>query len=180
MHAPSRSILVALTALLLGFSSASAQQQVTGTVRDATTLEALPGASVVLQGTTRGTSTGIDGEFSLEVPSLRDTLVVSFVGYDSQTVPLAGRSEVVVSLLSSVAEGEEVVVVGYTTERERNITGAVTQISAEEISDRQLGTLEQALQGRDHIVQRLEGKKGLPARPECLGEGILGEGVVGR
>ena len=148
MHAPSRSILVALTALLLGFSSASAQQQVTGTVRDATTLEALPGASVVLQGTTRGTSTGIDGEFSLEVPSLRDTLVVSFVGYDSQTVPLAGRSEIVVNLLSAVAEGDEVVVVGYTTERERNITGAVTQISAEELADRQLGTVEKALQGR--------------------------------
>lgn len=141
-------LLVALTTLLIGAQSASAQQRVTGVVRDATSLEALPGASVVLSGTTRGTSTNVEGEFSLEVPSLNDTLVVSFVGYESQEVAIGGRTELAVNLLPDVAEGEEVVVVGYTTERERNITGAVTQVSADEISDRQLGTLEQALQGR--------------------------------
>ena len=95
-----------------------------------------------------GTAADLNGAFSLDVPSLTDTLVVSFVGYGSAEVPIAGRTELDLFLSESVAEGGEVVVVGYTTERERNITGAVAQVSSEDLADRQLGTLEQAIQGR--------------------------------
>lgn len=142
-------LLAALPAfLLLSAGSAFAQQQVSGTVRDAETLDTLPGATVLVKGTTIGASTNLDGAYSLAVPSLTDTLVVSFVGYGSAEVPINGRTEIDVLLSESVAVGGEVVVVGYTQERERNITGAVTQISSEDLADRQLGTLEQAIQGR--------------------------------
>ncbi len=105
------------------FQSKSAQrkftraEQVTGTVSDASSGETLPGVNIAIKGTTQGTSTDNEGNYELTVPSLQDTLVFSFIGYESQTVAINSRTTIDVSLEPSVYSGEEMVVVGYGTQR---------------------------------------------------------------
>lgn len=105
-----------------------AQEQVSGTVVDSTSANPLPGVNVVLKGTTGGTATGAEGTFQLSVPSLQDTLVVSFVGYQTKEVPIDGRSEIRVQLAPEVVRGEELVVVGYGQQERRQVTGSVSTI----------------------------------------------------
>ena len=105
----------ALTALLV-FLVPSALvvhgQQVSGTVTESETGSGLPGANIVVKGTTIGTTTDIQGNYSLEVPSLQDTLLFTYVGYQREEVAIAGRTSVDVVMEPEAIEGEEVVVVG--------------------------------------------------------------------
>ncbi len=94
------------------------QETITGTVSDAQSGNPLPGVNVLVKGTTTGTSTGNDGSFELTVPSLQDTLVFSFIGYQSQEVPLNGRSTLEISLQPQAIAGDEVVVTAFGLERE--------------------------------------------------------------
>jgi len=127
---------------LLGSADARAQQ-VSGTVRDAQTGDPLPGVNVVVKGTTLGTATDLEGRYSLTVPSLQDTLVFSFVGYVTREEPIAGRSVVDVSLTPTVIRGEEIVVIGYGTQRREDITSAVAKVTSE---DFRLGQVKSALE----------------------------------
>ena len=86
------------------------QYTVSGTVTDAQNNELLPGVNIIVKGTTIGTSTDVDGNYSLEAPSATDTLVFSFIGFQSQTVPIDERSEINVSLQPKAFQGEELVV----------------------------------------------------------------------
>ena len=80
--------------LLCTFANANVQQQVTGTISDSETGETLPGVSVLVRGTTTGTTTDIEGQYSLSVPDENVVLVFSFVGYNTLEVPIEGRSVV--------------------------------------------------------------------------------------
>lgn len=132
---------------LLGSADALAQQ-VSGTVRDAQTGDPLPGVNVVVKGTTLGTATDLEGRYSLTVPSLQDTLVFSFVGYETHEEPIAGRSVVEVGLAPAVIRGEEVVVIGYGTQRRVDLTGAVAIAEPDELKKLATPTIEGALQGQ--------------------------------
>lgn len=125
-----------------------AQQTVSGVVVDEATGEPLTGATVVLKGTTTGTVTNVDGEYSLELPNLQDTLVFSFVGYQNQNVPIAGRTEINVRLAVSDVMLSETVVIGYGTVKKSDLTGAVAVVSAEELNKIPAATFTRALQGR--------------------------------
>lgn len=123
--------VVALVALLLWPVGAFAQQQVSGTVRDSTTAFPLPGVNIVIKGTSQGTITNLDGEYELSVPSLSDTLLFSFLGYERKEVPIDGRTQIDVDLAEATYDvGAELVVVGYGTQERRQITGAVSSLDA--------------------------------------------------
>lgn len=128
------------------------EETITGTVSDENG-QGLPGVSVVLKGTTRGTTTNADGKYRLNVPDRSAVLVFSFVGYGSQEVATGGRAVVNVSLKADEKSLNEVVVVGYGQVRKSDLTGAVVTVPVEEIKKVAVTSLDQALQGRAAGVQ---------------------------
>jgi TonB-linked SusC/RagA family outer membrane protein len=110
----------------------------------------LPGVSVVLKGTQRGTSTGADGEFTLDIPDggNQNMLVLSFVGYKSQEVTVGSLSTINVSMSPDENALDEIVVVGYGTVKKSDLTGAVGTIKGEVLQERPASSLNQGLSGR--------------------------------
>ncbi len=124
------------------------QDTVRGMVTDAQTGEALPGVNILVQGTTdMGTTTNIDGEFELQVPNLQETLVFSYIGYESLVVGIDGRTELNIQLISDVQLLDDIVVVGYGTQRRVNLTGSVDQVAGADLERRPIQNLTQGLQG---------------------------------
>src|SRR5699024_9830652 len=137
-----------LTLLLLGMLTLPLMgQHITGTVSDAQSKEVLPGVNILVKGTTTGASTDANGAFELSVPSLQDTLVVSFIGYQTREVPINGQTELSITLVPQAIMGEEMVVVGYGEQKRGNLTGSVSQIDSESITTRAVNSSTQALQG---------------------------------
>src|SRR5699024_10482088 len=106
----------------------SLQEEITGSVTDATSGQTLPGVNILVKGTTTGASTDADGNFELTVPSLQDTLVVTYIGYQRQEVPINGRTNLSIQLNPEAIMGEEMVVVGYGTRQKKTLTGSVSAI----------------------------------------------------
>ena len=109
--------------------------------------ESLPGATVVVEGTTNGTITNVDGQFSLEVPNPNAVLIISFIGYVTEKVPVNGRSQLDVVLKADVDQLDEIVVVGYGEQKRSNITGAISSVKPENLENKTRTRLDQALQG---------------------------------
>jgi TonB-linked SusC/RagA family outer membrane protein len=109
--------------------------------------EALPGVTVLVKGTTIGTSTDVDGNFALDVPE-GATLTFSFVGYLKQEVAVGSKTTVSVTLQTDEKSLDEVVVVGYGTQKAGNVTGAVTGVTAKDIEERPVNRIENALVGQ--------------------------------
>lgn len=133
--------------LLFG-TVASAQDTITGTVTDAASGNTLPGVNVTVKGTTTGTATDADGSYSLSVPSLNDTLQFSFVGYETYSAPINGRTEIDIALQPQAVEGEEMVVVGYGTLQKSDLTGSVGTVDAEAIEQQSATNISEALAGK--------------------------------
>lgn len=108
--------------------------------------EPVIGANVVVKGTTNGTVTDLNGNFTLEVADT-DILLVSFIGYMSREIPVGNKKSLDISLLEDSKTLDEVVVVGYGTQKKVNLTGAVNVISDKDFKDRQASTVSQLLQG---------------------------------
>jgi len=127
-----------------------AQGQVTGTVTSADDGMPLPGASVVVQGTTTGTTTDFDGNYILDDVAPDATLIFSYIGFLKAEVPVDGQSTINMVLQADAQQLEEVVVTGYTAERKIDLTGAVTVVDIAPIEGQSLssGSTVQALQGR--------------------------------
>ncbi|TDN37390.1 TonB-dependent receptor [Hymenobacter sp. UV11] len=122
---------------------------------------ALPGATVVERGTTNGTSSGADGNFSLTVQP-NATLIISSIGYTTQTLAVAGRNTLNVTLAASATDLGEAVVVGYGTQSKADLTGAVTQIAGTTIQNQPVTSFEQSIQGRTPgvVINQGSGKLG--------------------
>jgi TonB-linked SusC/RagA family outer membrane protein len=135
--------------------TAAAALTITGKVTAGDNKEGIPGVNVVLKGTSNGTITGTDGSYSLSVPdeSANGTLVFSFIGYVTEEVAIGNRSAIDVALVADIKALNEVVVVGYGTQRKRDVTGAVASVSAADIRQVPVLTPDQALQGRVSGVQ---------------------------
>ncbi|HEX8429403.1 TonB-dependent receptor [Hymenobacter sp.] len=123
--------------------------------------EGLPGTTVVVKGTTVGTSTDVNGEFSLSVPDANATLVVSSIGFVTQEIPLNGRTTLTIALESDTKALDEVVVVGYGALRREDVTGSISTVKAEDIRTEGSNTLTRSLQGRVAGVQ-IESSTGAP------------------
>ncbi|GAB3540449.1 TonB-dependent receptor [Pontibacter brevis] len=108
----------------------------------------LPGVAVVLKGTTVGTSTDIDGSFSISVPESPGTLVFSFIGTTPKEMPFKGPGTINVALSEDAKALQEVQVVGYGTQKKSQVTGAISSVSSREISEMPITNARQAIQGR--------------------------------
>ncbi|WP_236977309.1 SusC/RagA family TonB-linked outer membrane protein [Membranihabitans maritimus] len=108
----------------------------------------LIGVNVQVKGTNKGTATDFDGKYSLEDVNENATLVFSYIGYQTVEVPVDGRGEVSVELVSDSELLDEVVVVGYGTQKKVNVIGSVSQISTEKIENRPVTQLSQAITGQ--------------------------------
>ena len=120
---------------------------VTGTVTDEAGTP-LPGVNIVIKGTVRGTTTDAQGKFTLSVDDESATLIFSFIGYQLQEVVVQNRTEFNITLLPDTKALEEVVVVGYGTQKKSDLTGSVGTVKTEEIQERQSPSVSQALAGR--------------------------------
>jgi TonB-linked SusC/RagA family outer membrane protein len=104
------------------------------------------GANISVKGSTTGTVTGIDGKFELETPA-NASLVVSYVGYDTETIEIRDRSYITIRLREDTRLLDEVVVVGYGTQKKVNLTGSVAMITADELNSRPVSSVSSGLQG---------------------------------
>ena len=139
-----------LALALLGLVSAwtlSAQTTIKGVVTDESG-EPLIGAGVVVEGTTIGTVTGIDGDYELTVPADAVNLVFSFIGLSEQTIPIAGQTVINVVLKVDSTFLDEVVVVGYQTVKRRDLLGAVASVGSDKLTEQPVTTVSQALSGK--------------------------------
>ncbi|MEC5147979.1 SusC/RagA family TonB-linked outer membrane protein [Chitinophaga sp. 212800010-3] len=146
-------LLCSLLLLIAGIASAQTKT-VAGKVTDDKGAP-IPGASIQLKGTSTGTAAGPDGTFKLSVPSNATTLVVTFIGFTTQEVNIAGKSAVNVSMQSSSTQLTDVVVVGYGTVRKKDITGAVASIQAKDFNKGTFTAPDQLIQGKVAGVQIL-------------------------
>jgi TonB-linked SusC/RagA family outer membrane protein len=147
-------LIFGLLTFLVTFAAQAQTRQVSGRVLNAADKTPLPGVSVLLKGTTTGGTTNAEGVFELNVPaSGGGTLVFSFVGFESVETPVGSTATFNIQLKEQSQGLNEVVVVGYGTQRKRDITGSVASISAEEVAETPIARADQILQGRVSGVQ---------------------------
>jgi TonB-linked SusC/RagA family outer membrane protein len=162
--------------LAAGPQSAVAQEQtVSGTVTAAGDGAPLPGVSVVVPGTQIGTATDAEGQYELGVPTGADSLEFSFVGFETETVAINGRSTIDVELVIETERLEEAVVIAYGAESRELLTESVGTVEAEQITEVPITSPEQALQGRVSGVQ-LTTTSAAPGAPSSVR--IRGVGTV--
>lgn len=150
--------LTALVALQLSVFSQG--NKITGTVIDKETGLSLPGASVVIKGTTIGTSTNINGAFILPVEGTEATLVVSYISYETREVVVGANTPVIIELLLEKTALDEVVVIGYGKQRKLDLTGSSISLKSNEITRTPVLSATEALQGKAAGVQII--KSGAP------------------
>lgn len=121
--------------------------RITGVITEEGTNMPLPGASIMVQGTTIGTVTDLDGNYSLEVPGPDAVLQISYVGYITETTTVGDQRVINASLMPDVSALGEFVVVGYGIQKKVNLTGAVSVATREQVENRPVGNVQQALQG---------------------------------
>ncbi|MFN4000383.1 SusC/RagA family TonB-linked outer membrane protein [Algoriphagus sp.] len=137
--------VVLMLMLSVGYTQAQ-NVQVTGTVSDETG-SALPGVTILLKGTTTGTTTDLDGKYSISGPA-NGVLVFSFIGYNPIEETIGNRGQINVSLRPDLSDLEEVIVVGYGTVKKSQLTGAISSVGTKEIQELPITDARQALQGR--------------------------------
>ena len=124
--------------------------------------EVLPGVNIVLEETNQGTTTDMNGDYSLVVPESSTWLVFSFIGYTNEKIPIEGRSRIDVVMIPDLINLSEIVVVGYGTQKKSLVTGSISKITSDDITLTQDLRVEQALQGKVSgvIVQSNSGQPG--------------------
>lgn len=142
--------------------SGFAQEMISGIITDGTTNEPLPGVTVLIKDTQKGTATDLDGHYSLSDVPEDAILVFSFIGYASEEVTLNGRSVIDITLMPDIQALEEIVVVGYGEKRRENITGSVATVNAEVLESKPITNTMAAIQGviPGLVVQRSSGQPG--------------------
>jgi TonB-linked SusC/RagA family outer membrane protein len=154
MSARFRLLILCMIAICGWHADLQAQQvTVRGTVVNAETGEPVPSAIVAVEGTNTRATTDAEGKFVLQAPSVNATLVVSVIGYTTGEVPLNGRTDVVVRLSREVVALDELVVVGYGTQRKKDVTGAVASVQTKDFEAVQTPNVEQLLRGKVAGVQ---------------------------
>lgn len=145
-----RHVPLLVAALLLAVAHLGYAQtiRVTGKVTADDDGSPVPGATVLLQGTTNGTITDINGDYSLQVDDPNAVLVFSYVGYLTEEIPVNNRSVIDISLMADITELMEVVVVGYGTVQKKDLTGSVAVVDGSSIAERGTVSPLQAVQGQ--------------------------------
>lgn len=167
-------LLVLLLLSAINLSVAAQNITVTGTVVDPAENEPLIGATVRAKGTSAGVATDIDGNYSINVPP-KSTLIISSIGYETKEVAVDGRTRIDISMTSTSAMLDEVVVIGYGVQRKSDITGSISSVSGKEINDVPVSSALQALQGKASGVNIIQ-NSGAPGGATTIK--IRGTGTV--
>ncbi|GAB3891372.1 TonB-dependent receptor [Larkinella knui] len=138
---------------MLTIAAWAQDRKITGLITDGNDSNPLPGANVVIKGTTIGAATDANGRFTLNVPTGRDVLTVSAIGFAGQEVSIGNRSDITVTLQADIKTLSEVIVTGYGTQSKKDITGAVATVDAKQLLSVPATNVGQALQGRVAGVQ---------------------------
>ncbi|WP_229214289.1 SusC/RagA family TonB-linked outer membrane protein [Dyadobacter flavalbus] len=152
-------------------------RNISGTVKDDKG-EVLPGVSVVVKGSQRGTSTNVDGSYQLSVPDGSNTLIFSFVGYLPQEIAVSDQTVLDVVLQTDTKSLEEVVVVGYGTQKRANVTAAISSVPMSEVKDMPVSNVATALQGKipGVVIQQNTGTPGSTPAIKVRGFGSISAG----
>lgn len=151
---PDKIFVWLLLLLIYGFTPfAVAQTTVSGTVRDLENNTGMPGVNVLVKGTSVGTVTNVDGQYTVNVPPGATTLVFSSVGYETTEEEINGRSTINIDLAPDLQSLSEVVVVGYGTVKKSDLTGSVASIEGESVKEFPVASIDQGIQARAPGVQ---------------------------
>jgi TonB-linked SusC/RagA family outer membrane protein len=167
--------LMAVLLLMLASVALAQERVVTGTVTDDTGAP-LPGANVVLKGTTTGTTTDAEGKYRMSIPGDDAVLVFSFIGYATSEMAVGTRTSLDLAMKSDASTLDEIVVVGYGETKKSLVTGAISSVKAEELKTVSVGSIDQAMQGRSAGVQMTpnSGQPGAGTRIRIRGIGSNG------
>ena len=188
-----RQIIMFICGCLLSLLTANVYAQnisVRGVVLDDMN-EPLPGANVYIKGTSKGTMTDIDGKFTLQVPNSKSILVISYIGYKDKEITVGKQQDLKVVLESNSELIDEVVIVGFGTQKKINLTGSVSSVSAKELEERPQPNVQNMIQGKipglqivsnsaqpgrdsGNITIRGKGSFGASSDPLILVDGIIG------
>jgi len=124
------------------------QYTVTGTIKDATTGEVLAGVTILVKGTTTGQLTDANGKFTIRIPDREAVLVISSIGYTTQEIAVQQGSVVNLSLVTEEQKLDEIVVVGYGTQKKESVVGAITQVNSEKLMQSGQTTITNAISGK--------------------------------
>ena len=153
------------------------QHEVSGTVTDAQSGDPLPGVNIVVQGTTTGTTTNMDGEYSIEAPA-DATLVFSFVGYQEVTVDIESRQQIDVTMEQAVTQLEEVVAIGYGSLKKSDVSTSISSVDTDNIEDMETANIDRTLEGKvaGMSIKQNTGSPGGGAEIRIRGSGSIGAG----
>lgn len=170
-----RCAIMLLVFFIASFRLLAQDKQITGRVVANDTDSALAGASVTIKGTRRSAAAGPDGTFKMAVP-VNATLVVTAVGYAQQEVSVGGKTDLTIRLIADPKSLQQIVVVGYGTQKRKDVTGSIATISADQIAKVPVTTLDQAIQGRSAGVQvtNNDGAPGGGVQVQIRGVGSFG------
>lgn len=143
--------MLGLLAIGLGLAAGGAHGQgrtIEGVVKDGKTGQPLPGVSVQIQGTASGTITNDQGVFHLNLPPDHDTLIISYVGYARQVVPVGSNALLQITMQQSAASLNELVVIGYGTQQKKDLTGSIATVNAGDFQQGVISTPDQLIQGK--------------------------------
>ncbi len=156
-----KKLSLVLMLVLTSIGAIMAQRTITGTVVDAEG-EPLIGATVLVKGTSQGTVTDIDGDYSVEVPADAETLIFSYTGFQAQEIVIGASNFIDVTMEADVIGLDDVIVTGYSTKRKKDITGSVSSIDSEDFQQEAGVNIQSALRGRSSgvVVQQTSGAPG--------------------
>ncbi len=173
------SLLLVVSGFLVGNSLYG--QEIRGNITDQITGESLPGANIVVAGTTQGTISDFDGNYSLSLSPGETTIVISYMGYISEEIEVElseGETRTLnIALSPDITTFEEFVVIGYGTQKKKVATGAISTVDAEQMTETPVLRVEQAMQGRTAGVQvtNLSGQPGEAPTVRIRGAGTTGD-----
>ena len=168
-----RGVLLCPLFLALFFVSQaqSPTRTITGTIKDDQGLP-VQGASIQVRGKKTGTLTDAQGNFTLTLNSIPSALIVTHVGYDPREIPLGGQTNIVATLSLSKTNLDEVVVVGYGTQRRRDLTGAISSVKGDDFKNQPVTNVTEALQGRAAGVEVIKNSGAPDATPTIIIRGV--------
>lgn len=141
-------IALLIMCIFMGFSVAAQETTITGQIKDDLNLT-VPGVTVLEKGTTNGSVTDMDGNYTITVADAKTAVLqFNFIGFKSQEVPVAGRNSISVSLEQELSDLDELVVIGYGTSTKKELTGATGQVKGENVEKLNIPRMDQALQGQ--------------------------------
>jgi TonB-linked SusC/RagA family outer membrane protein len=165
-----------LVLCILSNTIISAQERtITGKITDASTGESIIGAAILIKNTTKGVVSDVQGGYSLVIPDENAVLIFSYVGYLTQEIPVADKTVINIGLAIDVTKIEEVVVIGYGTQKKEDLTGSIAVVDVEEMNKSNFTTFDQALQGRSSgvYVSTRSGMPGSSANIKIRGIGSI-------